>query len=71
MAGCLTNTLGEFEASVVFECFNTDKEKGKKEDGSMEERGYGSGAGVVRGRVGWGMGSLMVVGLVGALIGSI
>ncbi|KAH7398666.1 hypothetical protein DE146DRAFT_498333 [Phaeosphaeria sp. MPI-PUGE-AT-0046c] len=69
VAGCLTNTLGEFESSVVFECFNT--QKGKKGEASKEERGYGSGAGKVGGRVGWGMGSLVVLGFVGAVVGII
>lgn len=52
---------------MLFECFNTEKEK----KGGNEERGYGSGGGQARGRVGWGMGGLVVLGLVGALAGSL
>ncbi|KAF1916957.1 hypothetical protein BDU57DRAFT_539184 [Ampelomyces quisqualis] len=36
VAGCLTNTLGEYEGSaLLFECFNTGEvEKGRQEDGA-------------------------------------
>ncbi|KAF2036103.1 hypothetical protein EK21DRAFT_106209 [Setomelanomma holmii] len=70
VSGCLTNTLGEYASAINFECFNVPNVK--KDSGSGaggDESGYGNAAGRIGGgRIGWAMGVVVGLSLVGAVL---
>jgi hypothetical protein len=66
VAGCLTNTLGEFEkGGLMFECFNVPGTKKGRDGGDV----YMNAAGRVG--MGWVMGLVVGLGAVGAVLGSV
>lgn len=66
VAGCLENTLGEYEKGApVFECFNTAAAKARS-----STEGYGNSGSRTRGRIGWGMVLMVGMGIMGAAMGT-
>jgi hypothetical protein len=64
VAGCLTNTLGEFEkGGLMFECFNGPGTKKGRDGGAYMNGGEKVG-------MGWVMSLVVGLGLVGSIVGS-
>jgi hypothetical protein len=65
VAGCLTNTLGEFEkGGLMFECFNVPGTKKERDGGAYMSGGEKVG-------LGWVMSLVVGLGMIGSVIGSV